>query len=262
MSNDFSNGLIQQPATAKTKAMPWSAWTGVAFVIGTFVFSQLLSSVILAAYASLRGYEGADVDAWFNTTSAQFAYYALTATFVVGAVGIFLRQYKQRWDIIGLRRPKWSDLGYALLAAPVYLALYVAVVVVVSAVVPGFNIDQEQELGFDNVAGFAALTMVFISLVILPPIAEEIMMRGLLYGSLKKALPLVLAVIITSIIFAIAHLPAGGAEGPLYIAAIDTFILSLVLIYLREKTNGLWSSIYLHALKNGIAFTFLFIITT
>lgn len=234
----------------------------MAFVIATFLFSQLISSVLLAAYASLRGYEGAAIDEWFNTTGAQFAYYILTAALVVAAVAAFLRFYKQNWSIIGLRRPKWSDLGYALMAAPVYFALYVAVVTLVSALVPGFNIDQEQELGFDNVTGTAALVMVFISLVILPPIAEEIMMRGLLYGSLKKALPLVLAVIITSIVFAIAHLPAGGAEGPLYIAAIDTFILSLVLIYLREKTNGLWSSIYLHALKNGIAFTFLFIITT
>ena len=50
-------------------------------------------------------------------------------------------------------------------------------------------------------------------------------------------------------LFAVAHLPEGGAAGPLYIAALDTFVLSLVLIYLREKTGSLWASITLHAVS-------------
>jgi membrane protease YdiL (CAAX protease family) len=53
-----------------------------------------------------------------------------------------------------------------------------------------------------------------------------------------------------------------GAEsgGLLYIAGLDTFILSLFLIYLREKTDGLWASMALHALKNGVAFVALFVL--
>ena len=66
------------------------------------------------------------------------------------------------------------------------------------------------------------------------------------------------AVIGTSLLFAAGHLAEGGSAGLLYIAAIDTFSLSLVLIYLREKTDGLWASMTLHALKNGIAFVALF----
>jgi hypothetical protein len=102
--------------------------------------------------------------------------------------------------------------------------------------------------------------MTFISLVVLPPIVEEIMVRGFLYSTLKKAMPTVAAVLLTSAIFASAHLPEGGAAGPLYIAALDTFVLSLVLIYLREKTGSLWASITLHAAKNGVAFTVLFVL--
>ncbi len=73
-------------------------------------------------------------------------------------------------------------------------------------------------------------------------------------------MPIAGAVVGTCILFAIGHLPAGGDAGPLYIAAIDTFVLSLVLIYLREKTGGLWSSMLLHAIKNGVAFTALFVL--
>ena len=59
-----------------------------------------------------------------------------------------------------------------------------------------------------------------------------------------------------------AHLAEGGAAGPLWIGFIDTFILSLVLCYLRVKTGSLWAGITLHALKNGIAFVALFVIGT
>jgi membrane protease YdiL (CAAX protease family) len=73
-------------------------------------------------------------------------------------------------------------------------------------------------------------------------------------------MPVLSAALLTSAIFAAAHLPEGGSGGPLYIAAIDTFILSLVLIYLRIKTGNLWASITLHALKNGVAFVALFVL--
>jgi membrane protease YdiL (CAAX protease family) len=86
------------------------------------------------------------------------------------------------------------------------------------------------------------------------------MMRGLLYSSLRKAMPVVTAGVVTSALFAIAHLPEGGSGGPLYIAALDTFVLGLVLVYLRQKTDGLWASMSLHALKNGIAFIALFLV--
>jgi membrane protease YdiL (CAAX protease family) len=95
---------------------------------------------------------------------------------------------------------------------------------------------------------------------VLPPLAEEIMVRGFIYTSFRKTMRIVPAAIITSLLFASAHLPEGGAAGPLYIAAIDTFVLSMVLIYLREKTGSLWASISLHAMKNGIAFAALFLV--
>jgi membrane protease YdiL (CAAX protease family) len=44
------------------------------------------------------------------------------------------------------------------------------------------------------------------------------------------------------------------------VAALDTFTLSLVLCYLRQKTDSLWPGIMLHALKNGLAFMSLFLI--
>jgi membrane protease YdiL (CAAX protease family) len=159
-----------------------------------------------------------------------------------------------------MRLPILSDAAYGLAAVPIYMGLYLLTVAVISYVVPGLDIQQEQQLGFNGTYAGFELVLVFLSLVILPPLVEEILIRGFLYSSLKKALPILSAAVTTSLIFAIAHLPEGGEVGPLYIAAIDTFVLSLVLIYLREKTGGLWASMTLHGLKNGFAFVLLFIL--
>jgi membrane protease YdiL (CAAX protease family) len=141
---------------------------------------------------------------------------------------------------------------------PVYLGIYLVAYAIIKHLVPGLNVNEKQQLGFNNISGAKEMILTFISLVILPPIGEEILFRGFLYSSLKKNLPIVVAVLGTCTIFAIGHLPEGGAAGPLYIAAIDTFVLSLVLIYLREKTGGLWASMTLHGLKNCIAFVALY----
>ena len=71
-------------------------------------------------------------------------------------------------------------------------------------------------------------------------------------------MPQIAAAIVTSLIFASAHLPE-GVGGLLWVGFIDTFILSMVLVYLREKTNGLYSGMMLHALKNGVAFYVLYL---
>lgn len=223
--------------------------------------SQFFAGILISIYPALRHWTSAQANNWLdNSVPAQFVFILLAESFAVGAILLFMRHYKQRFSGIGLRKPRWSDLGYGLLAAPVYYIVYLLTVGVVSQYVKGLNVNQQQQIGFTNVHGAAQLIMTFISLVILPPIAEEIMVRGFLYSTLKKAMPLFGAVVLTSAIFASAHLPEGGAAGPLWIGALDTFVLSLFLIYLREKTNGLWASMTLHAVKNGVAFVALFVL--
>lgn len=243
------------------KRRRWDPWFTLLAVLLFYFLAQAFAGLLVSLYPALKGWSLARITLWLdNSVKAQSAYFALTAVFSLAAVFAYLRNFRIKLPAIGLRRPRWSDLGYGLLAAPLYYAFYVLAVAVISWVVPGLDIDQSQKIGFEHVSGVVSLSLAFVSLVILPPLTEEIMMRGLLYGGLRQALPVVWAAMLTSGLFALAHLPEGGAGGPLYIAAIDTFILSLVLVYLREKTGGLWSCITLHATKNAVAFVALFVI--
>ncbi|HVW23663.1 MAG TPA: type II CAAX endopeptidase family protein [Candidatus Saccharimonadales bacterium] len=264
-SKALYNPVDEQPApSASIARVPWSPLFGAVFVVGVFYISQIVAGLLITIYPEAKMWSAARTNDWLtNSVVAQFLYILMAEAFTIEAVYYYVvKRCHAKLSIIGLRKPRWGDIIYALAAVIPYYALYLLMVGVVSHFVPGFDVNEKQQIGFDNVYGGAQLTMTFISLVVLPPIAEEIMVRGFLYSSLRKGMSLVPAALLTSLIFAAAHLAEGGAAGPLYIAALDTFVLSLVLIYLREKTGGLWASIYLHAIKNGVAFIALFILST
>ncbi len=240
--------------------VPWNPWVALFWVVGVFFAAQYFSSYLISLYPYWHHWSHAEAVAWLNgSVIAQFLYILVAETFIIGSIYLFLRYYKVGFLSIGLKKPRWRDLLYGLAAIPVYFVLYIVTVSLVLHFIPSFDVNQRQQIGFSNVHGAAALILTFISLAVLPPLAEEIMVRGFLYGTFKKILPTAAAVIATSLVFASAHLSEGGATGPLYIAALDTFVLSLVLIYLREKTGSLWASITLHAAKNGYAFFIIFI---
>lgn len=237
----------------------WNALIGFILVIVIFFGSQAISEILLSLYRIPKHWSTDQIINWLqNSISAQFLYVLLAESIVILMVVLFVRRYKNGLKQIGLRRPKWTDPLWGLSAVLPYFIVYFVVVGLITYFYPSFKYDQKQQLGFNHVAANWELLLTFISLVILPPIAEEILFRGLLYSSLKKNMPTVVAVIGTSLLFAAGHLPEGGNSGPLYIAGIDTFILSFVLILLREKTGGLWASMTLHGLKNFVAFVFLF----
>jgi len=118
-------------------------------------------------------------------------------------------------------------------------------------VLPGFNVNQVQDTGFDQLSARYEYILAFMTLVVIAPIAEEVLFRGYLYGKLKKFVPVWAAIVVTSVLFGFIH----GAWN----LAVDTFALSVVLCLLRESTGSIWSSILLHMAKNGIAFYILFI---
>lgn len=267
MSDKPELQTTQPPVAAKQdlvrKLAVWNPWLGMLFVIITFFLAQAASLVIMSLYTTLRGMTGAQANDWLaESTVGQFAFMSIVTVMIVGSVYFFLKLNNSSLRAIGIRKPKWKDLWLGLLAVPVYFVLYFISLIVVSYLFPSFNVSQEQDVGFNSVQGTVALILAYISLAILPPISEEILTRGLFYSSAKKAMPVVLAAGVTSLLFAVAHLPEGSDGAPLYVAAVDTFILSLVLIYLREKSGGLWSSMFVHFVKNSVAFLALYIFTS
>lgn len=233
----------------------------VVFVVAIYFISQLVGGLLLSVYPMLHHWSDAQANDWLNNSVlAQFVYVVIAEGLMLLPLWLFLKQYKFGFGGLGLKRTKAEDIWYALGGFAVYFVSYAILLSIATNLVPSLNVNQSQQIGFQNASGFGALALTAISLVILPPLVEEILMRGFLYTSLKKSLPKIVAALVTSIIFASAHLEFGSGAPLLWVAALDTFVLSLVLVYLREKTGRLWASMGVHGLKNAVAFVSLFIL--
>ncbi len=241
--------------------MPWNGWIALIYGVVLFFVAQIIGGLSAAMYGVFQGWTAQQTTDWLQTAVAgQFLYVLIAETLTIAGIVGFIKFYKQPLSSIGFKRPRMADVLAGFMGFPVYFVLYAVILAIASQVFPGLNVNQEQQIGFKDVAGFWPLLMTFISLVILPPLVEELLLRGLLFTSLRKYFKFGLAALIVSGIFAAAHLPAGGDAGPLWVGAIDTFMLSLVLCYVREKTGSLWGGIIIHALKNCLAFIVLFIV--
>jgi membrane protease YdiL (CAAX protease family) len=226
--------------------------------IGLYYCLPIAASVVLVAYGSAHNMTGQALQDWFTQSATpQFVYYLLVEGAMVGAILELTKLFGWSWRSIGLIKPRWYHPLVGLAAAVPYYGAFLIVVAIVKIWLPDFGQGQTQQIGFESVTHGWPLVLTFFSLVILPPLAEEITMRGFLYTGLRKWLPRLLAVVVVSALFGAAHLPE-GSHGLLWIGALDTFILSLVLVGLREATGNLWAGITLHAFKNLIAFIILF----
>lgn len=198
------------------------------------------------------------LDSWFDSTEAQFLLVIFSGIFTLLILWFFMRRLRTGWRALGLSsKPLWRDFGRALLGLPVYFAIFI-VLGSLAGVFLGVNLEQEQEIGFNRVVGSSDMLLAFVSLVVVPPVVEEVLFRGFLFTGLRSKLNFVATALIVSALFALPHMFA-SSNGLLWIAAIDTFVLSVVLCYLREKTGALWAAIALHAIKNGLAYLFLFV---
>ena len=91
----------------------------------------------------------------------------------------------------------------------------------------------------------------FFLIIIVAPIIEEIVFRGLFYKTLKNFIPFVQASIISSLIFAIIH------ENILSLTIL--FLLSLYLTCIYERTNSILYPILTHSIFNFLNLLLIYI---
>jgi membrane protease YdiL (CAAX protease family) len=252
---------IAKTKTEKTTDKPkWGPAAAIIVVALSYIFSQIIAALIVGIYPILRHWNSKQANNWL--TNSIFALFWLTLIIeglVVTSVVLFLRHRKSNVASIGLKgRLGLSDIGYILSGYFVYFIISSIAIFGAHHAIPSINISEKQNIGFSTSTTGSYLILVFVSLVILPPIAEEILFRGFLYTGLKTKLPKVAAAILVSLIFASLHL-LEGSNGLLWVAGLDIFILSLALVYVREKTGKLWASMGIHMIKNFVAFLALFV---
>lgn len=231
--------------------MPTTQWgprAAIFITIAAYLVSQLILIVPIIVARLING-DNQVAQQLQDSAWLQLTFTGISAAGLLAVLWLFLKYRHLGFWALGFRKIKAGDFGWLAITALAYYFLLI-VVMAIAANVPGFNADQVQDVGFQNVAGWQ-LGLAFIGLVVLPPLAEEMLFRGFLYRGLSKRWPRIIAALFTSALFGLVHFQ--------WNVAVDVFILSMVLIVLYEKTKNLWMCVFLHALKNGLAFLAIFI---
>ncbi len=81
-----------------------------------------------------------------------------------------------------------------------------------------------------------------LSVAILAPLKEEFLYRGLIFNGLCKKYPYGLAIILSSLLFAVAHLnlPQG----------INAFLIGIILSYIYYNTKSFYLCLFMHSFNN------------
>jgi membrane protease YdiL (CAAX protease family) len=158
-------------------------------------------------------------------------------------LNVGLRRAGSGWRAIGPRRPT---------ARILHLLWQIPTILVLLLLVQGLALLVTGEPATDGgavdtlISGTApAAVAVVVGVVLLTPIWEEVVFRGLVHGGLRRRLGPVFASTLGAVIFAACH----GV--PVLLPYLLT--LGLSLAYLREFHRTLWAPVCMHVVVNGLA---------
>lgn len=222
--------------------------------LAIFILSQSVA-VFLLGFLLSAAHPGIGVAQNLETAPSQFFYVLLAEGLAVCLVVWILKKRHLSLNAIGWgRRLKFSDITKALSGFVVFYIFLIIATVILSFLFPGLNTNQTQDVGFNHLNSSLDQVLALVALIILPPLGEEILVRGYLYTGLRSKVRFLPAALITSLLFGLAHVTTGSDTSLLWDAGVATFILSMVLVYLRETTGALYAGMILHGLNNLVAF--------
>jgi hypothetical protein len=152
----------------------------------------------------------------------------------------------------GLRRPTLRDLGYIGSGIGVAFIGRLVVGIIANALTHGQATDQSRNLDV-HTASVPVDVLLIVLVVVLAPIVEEIIFRGLLLRSFMRRMPFWAAALLSTFVFSAFHTyEVNTLAGALTLAAaVGT--LGLTNCYLVRLTDSLAPGMAVHAAFNGLA---------
>jgi membrane protease YdiL (CAAX protease family) len=169
--------------------------------------------------------------------------YGLANVAVVVGLYAFLSP-ADRSAVFRFRRPSGHELLWAAGAFPVGLGVFVAV----DRIMAGLGY-QVRGLSY-SLASPTTVAIVTVGAVVIAPITEEILYRGLVLGKfLSEGWGGASAVAATTVLFAGIHLPNFGVAGTAFVS-----VWGVLPAILRLRFDNLSGAVALHAANNAYAY--------
>ncbi|WNC69208.1 CPBP family glutamic-type intramembrane protease [Thalassotalea nanhaiensis] len=189
-----------------------------------------------------------DTTAWLTDGDVTTVFSILMAlvTLPLLAYGTKTLSVKQRLNFFGLQSSfNFNEFKPWLILTFVYIVLSYLINILLDVRIPEWMLDMRDTIDY----GWLSI----LSVCIIAPIFEELVFRGFIFSKIERTrLRKSGAVVVTAIIFTLIHTQYEG------IVLADLFVLSLLLSFIRLKTNNLKYCIAVHMLNNMISALFLF----
>jgi membrane protease YdiL (CAAX protease family) len=162
-------------------------------------------------------------------------------------------KYRTALSAVGLRASGVYHLAWPLMivsgsVAIVSLCIYFVFVMnspvrTLGIPIPGSNLDH---LLHQRPTMIAAVLVFYLDLVLLAPLAEELLFRGFAYSPLARKFGRGGGGILTAVLWSMFHYPE-------WRRMVFTFVAGLLYVYLYDRTKSLFPSLTFHATGNGLA---------
>ena len=154
---------------------------------------------------------------------------------------------------LGLDLPGLPDVGTVLGWSLLLLVAQAAASVVVGLLVPSLRGVAADNTSFLRDVGWGELLLLGFAAVVVAPVVEELLFRGLMLRGLMLRTGFWPAAILSSVAFGLLHTSSFDAQGAAL--ALATGVMGLGLCVLARRTGRLGPGIGVHALRNAAALT-------
>ena len=229
--------IAAEPAAPRT---PWGLWATLGWVLVSFVLSAIAGFVVVLIWrpdAIMSG--GADM-----LKDGPLISVTTVASAIVQVGTLALAAKLARWpagEYLGLVRPAMRPALIAIAIMIVFLLGYDALTYLIGRdVVTPFQVDT-----YRTARDGGTLPLLWLTFVIVAPVAEEIMFRGFLFrGWVRSEHSAIPGILIISALFAAIHVQYD------WFGMLQVFFIGLLLAIARWRSGSTLLTILMHVLIN------------
>ena len=233
--------MEQDPAKPDLRAFsPFNSLLAAAFAQGCVFACQLLCGLGIAGVLVLTGQVAEFEESLQLLKRGLYLSAQLAAGFAGAIFSVFLvlkLANKSAFEYLAIRPVRVWGYVVPIVSAGAFTALFAWL----STLIPHTNLDDF----VTNLTSDGAVLPVVFSVVVLVPIAEELVFRGLLWKGLEEHSHWGVAVGVTAVLWTLIHMQYG------VFGLLNVFALGLVLGFVRKAYGSLLPCILLHGAYNA-----------
>lgn len=225
--------------------MPWAGARAVIDVVVIYVGAQIIAAVVALAFTN-----GRPTDAALPVLLVA----SPVASLVMALAWMALRYGGRLAPVRGRRRATARDVAVGVLVGIGCLIGQRVIVVVIALLADraGVELPVVQEAFRAIAQRPETAPLLVLTTVLLAPVAEETIFRGILFQGLRARTGFWSAAFVSAAMFTLAHLGEGGGWLATLVIISGILPLGLVFAALVERRGNLLSSVVAHATYNAI----------